>query len=320
MSIRFAQLPAEVIYRLHELTKTEIIVLEFLYLSRNKRTTRCDPSRGNIAKAIGIERAHVYRACETLERKGWIEMEKDGNFILSVPFMPLKGTLPFGVKTRSKTVAKSATVSKPEVSRNAQQSVAKSATHLVEISVAKSATGCSEKRDKVSRNALHISEPTPYIDLNIKEQTRTERGAKPDVEKKSHAQKDTRAKMQISEAEIDSQEGVIFDFPIKPLFEIFPDLKLTPSQIGMISVAVKKDDELDAKAWLATLAKYRGNIDRARGRYLPERVGTLLGVFKDERNRLENEHGKNSQRNKRDRTDTEILNDAARQIAEKYPD
>lgn len=88
---------------------------------------------------------------------------------------------------------------------------------------------------------------------------------------------------------IDSNDGAKFDFPIKEYFEAFPDAVLImPAQIGMITAEVKASNQHDQEAWKNTLQIYKGNIDRANGKYLPERVGTLLSVFRTERKKLEN--------------------------------
>lgn len=81
---KFGQIPTKLICRFHELTKTEIIVLSYLYASRNK-TGLCNPSRGAVARVVGIAKPHVSVAVKGLEDKGWVFEEPNGNFILTTP-------------------------------------------------------------------------------------------------------------------------------------------------------------------------------------------------------------------------------------------
>lgn len=77
-------------------------------------------------------------------------------------------------------------------------------------------------------------------------------------------------------------------FPLKELYESFPDLELTPAQCGMIESEVKAQDR---EAWLATLKTYKANYNPAKNQYLPEKVGNLLSVFKQHRRDLEKQGG-----------------------------
>jgi hypothetical protein len=73
-------------------------------------------------------------------------------------------------------------------------------------------------------------------------------------------------------------------FPLKPLYDAFPDLQITPAQAGSIQAEVKSGDEA---AWLATIKTYKDNHNPARNYYLPEKVGNLLGVFEKKKRELE---------------------------------
>jgi hypothetical protein len=81
----FGQIPTHLICRFAELTKTEIIVVSFLYASRNRETNRCNPSRGAISRATGIAKPHVSTAVKSLEDKEWIFEHADGSFALTEP-------------------------------------------------------------------------------------------------------------------------------------------------------------------------------------------------------------------------------------------
>lgn len=114
---RFAWIPAELICRFGELTKTEIIVLTYLYLSRNQKTGQCNPSRAAIGRAVGVAKSHVSKAVGGLEDKEWICEMPDGNFLLTEP----------GEKV-TKTVTPKVTESVTQGLRNPSPKVTKSVT------------------------------------------------------------------------------------------------------------------------------------------------------------------------------------------------
>lgn len=74
-------------------------------------------------------------------------------------------------------------------------------------------------------------------------------------------------------------------FPLNFLFFVFEEIELTSAQIGMIEAEVKNVD-LDRLAWAETLQIYKANYNPERNRYMPEKVGNLLSVFKTERKKL----------------------------------
>lgn len=114
----YAQIPTNLICRFGELSKTEIVVVSYLYASRNRKTGQCNPSRAAIGRAVGVDRAHVGRAVESLESKEWIFEMAEGGWTL-FPDPPI--------------VAESATVAKSAHVQNPQPDVAKSATDPCEI-------------------------------------------------------------------------------------------------------------------------------------------------------------------------------------------
>lgn len=89
---------------------------------------------------------------------------------------------------------------------------------------------------------------------------------------------------------IDAVDAKKLGYPVENLFAAFPDLTIHPGQLGMIQVEVH-DTPVDRKAWDETIRHYAGNHDPTRGRYLPEKVGNLLSVFKDKRAKLEQKNG-----------------------------
>ncbi len=86
------------------------------------------------------------------------------------------------------------------------------------------------------------------------------------------------------------------EFPLKQLYDAFPNIQLQPGQIGLIQADVKQTDKA---AWLSTIKIYTANHDPTRNRYLPEKVGTLLKVFEKEKLDLEKQqNGSNQNGNK----------------------
>lgn len=71
-----------------------------------------------------------------------------------------------------------------------------------------------------------------------------------------------------------------FTFPLRPLIEAFPTINLTPANAGHIEAEVKPGDEMP---WAETITLYVRNHDPTKNSYLPEKVGTLLDVFKNKR-------------------------------------
>lgn len=78
----FGAIPTDLICRFSELTKTEIIVLSYLYASRNRKTGQCNPTVSKIARSVKINKSHVSPALKTLDGKGWIFGEPSGNILL----------------------------------------------------------------------------------------------------------------------------------------------------------------------------------------------------------------------------------------------
>ncbi len=81
----FGQIPTAIICRFQELSKREIIVLSFLYASRNRKTGQCNPRQKQIADWTGLWPSHVSPALRSLESKGFIFMGSTGNFALTEP-------------------------------------------------------------------------------------------------------------------------------------------------------------------------------------------------------------------------------------------
>lgn len=81
-----------------------------------------------------------------------------------------------------------------------------------------------------------------------------------------------------------AEAHTMFDrFPLKEFFNAFPDAQISPSQAGMIESTVTL---ADAEAWKLTLEHYKANYDPRRNRYLPEKVGNLLSVFRSQKEKL----------------------------------
>lgn len=79
---KFGAIPTAIICRFGELTKTEIIVLSYLYSARNSQSGVCNPRQKTIAMMTGINKTHVSAAIKNLANRGWISMDNDGQFML----------------------------------------------------------------------------------------------------------------------------------------------------------------------------------------------------------------------------------------------
>lgn len=122
----FGQIPTSLICRFTELTKTEIVVVSYLYAARNRKSGQCNPSRSAIARAVVIDRAHVGRAIEALEKKGWISEMTEGGWTLFLEPVIV-------AKSATESVAKCAPRAESAHVRNAQHDVAESATDPCEM-------------------------------------------------------------------------------------------------------------------------------------------------------------------------------------------
>lgn len=74
-------------------------------------------------------------------------------------------------------------------------------------------------------------------------------------------------------------------WPVDSLIAAFPDYldgRLTPGQASMILSTVSDADKV---AWNQTIELYKGNFNPALNRYLPDKVATLLNVFRDFKNK-----------------------------------
>ncbi len=70
-------------------------------------------------------------------------------------------------------------------------------------------------------------------------------------------------------------------YPVRDLVEAFPDYldgRITSGMIGLIEATVLPGDE---EPWRQTLQKYRENFNVDTKRYLPDKTGNLLDVFRD---------------------------------------
>ncbi len=72
-------------------------------------------------------------------------------------------------------------------------------------------------------------------------------------------------------------------FPLKELFDHFPNFDFKPGTLGFYESAVK---EVDKAAWLSTLKLYKLNFDPEKDRYMPDKAGNVLSVFETEKAKL----------------------------------
>ncbi len=153
--------------RFSELTKTEMIVVCFLYAKRNRKTGQCNPTRSTIAREVGIDRSHVSKAIAELDHKGWVFEMADGNFSLC---------------EEPDFVAKSARAKSAHPVRNPPQSEAKSATEPCEIRLDAYKDSSEQRKEQINEqreNALAlvademaINEVEKAFDIRLDLQTR----------------------------------------------------------------------------------------------------------------------------------------------------
>lgn len=77
-------------------------------------------------------------------------------------------------------------------------------------------------------------------------------------------------------------------YPLKHLYEAFPNLEITPAQADSVISEVKPDD---LAAWLSTIKIYQDNFNPAKNRYMPDKIGNVLSVFKSEKIKFEKQNG-----------------------------
>ena len=83
-SLKFAQIPFQLVCRFGELGKNEIIVFCVLLGYRNLRTGQCNPKQMNIAQETKIYKTRISEALSGLVRKGWIKISEEGQFLFPV--------------------------------------------------------------------------------------------------------------------------------------------------------------------------------------------------------------------------------------------
>lgn len=121
---------------------------------------------------------------------------------------------------------------------------------------------------------------------------------------------ETKPNIPIAIAIQDKEEGThnnagAWSYPVRELIEAFPNITLTPSAAGFIESEVLPGDET---AWANTLKIYKQNYDPILNRYLPEKTGNLLGVFRTEKAKLEKaKNGTHQNTNGRKQTPAEII-------------
>jgi len=129
----FAQIPTSMICRFGELTKREIIVVAFLFASRNRRSGLCNPSRKTISEATGIALPNLSNAVRGLVEKGWIiDHGRDGFEIVETVHEPdEKGEENYQIDNPE--IINSITSAEPENYQNDNSAVIKSITKVTDL-------------------------------------------------------------------------------------------------------------------------------------------------------------------------------------------
>lgn len=241
---KFGAIPTAVICRFNELTKTEIIVLCYLYSRRNRHTGQCNPSQKDIAQATGLDKAHVCRAMHTLFQKGWaIPENSTGQINLEIPLITSKPSLPF----HSKRVANSAT----SELRNPQPAVAESATL-----VAESATESCEIRNSIYKEGTYKG--------TYNEQREEPRSTKDEI-----LVHDTAAAVGLKKLSLEARTLIADSIP-EPLRKSW--IAYVKKRLLTVPVKARTVANLEIRLgyWLTDFEKdHRSAFDKAKGEALP---------------------------------------------------
>lgn len=169
--------------------------------------------------------------------------------------------------------------------------------------------------DQAGGNQRHIriADPTLYrkIDRPISKNQQTS------IEKSI----DPLSKNRIHNNTLNNTENILLDradetddldYPLADIVSAFPDVMFTPGQCDQIANIVK-DTPVDRAAWSATIEKYKLDYNPELNRYIPNKVGNLLGVFRSEKSRIEraNNGTNNSNSAYRKRSDAEVFAESA---------
>lgn len=100
-----------------------------------------------------------------------------------------------------------------------------------------------------------------------------------------------------------------WDWPISDLIASFPNVQFTPAQIGDIEAEVK-NTPVDREAWTNTITLYRRNHAPPKT-WMPNRVGTLLNVFKDQKAKVERNGANSISGRSTKRTDQDVIAESA---------
>jgi hypothetical protein len=121
----------------------------------------------------------------------------------------------------------------------------------------------------------------------------------------------------IAEEEVCIERASEWAFPMKELIEAFPNVEFTPAAAGFIEAEVKEADRI---AWARTIAVYQMNFNPSLGRYMPDKTGNLLNVFRAEKAKVEKENGSDKKRSNdyQRRTDADVL-DQSTDFYDQYP-
>ncbi len=101
-----------------------------------------------------------------------------------------------------------------------------------------------------------------------------------------------------------------WDYPMADLISAFPDLQFQPGQVGNIQATVC-DTPVDREAWTSTIQIYRENYDPLLNRYVPTKVGNLLGVFRNAKSKIERTKNASNKPAYGRRTDADVFAESA---------
>lgn len=171
---------------------------------------------------------------------------------------------------------------------------------------------------------VNVRQEKERTNLKQKSKVRSEAGRRSGVKRRKQRDLDAEQlfnKMQtkpnipiaIANEENTHNNADAWGFPVRELIEAFPNITLTPTSAGFIEAEVLPGDET---AWANTLKIYKQNYDPMLNRYLPEKTGNLLGVFRAEKTKLEK--AKNGTSKQSGRSNIRVLEESADYFDAKY--
>jgi hypothetical protein len=171
------------------------------------------------------------------------------------------------------------------------------------------------KLNNALRQQRHRDKQKSNADVTPQSQSKSNSNTK-SVTKRSTTK---RAAITPAEDPFNPRDASKLGYAVAQLFQTFPHLRI-PSSKALAVAREFQDTSSSRKAWDQTMIRYLGNHDPTTGYYAPEKIGTVISVYREELERVEkNQNGtskQNGQPNRR--TSVDRLRDQA-ELIDSYP-